>query len=249
MVERAQRQRALRVEFLADVQNELRASAQARLGRTHGSFACLLVPACLLAVCVASSACGSAAANVRRTFVAAGQLPPWDRPTSHDLREVKLSETTTTIPLAKQNPLSALFQSMDIFQSCLQGLGTPFIGVPSKSDPNSPANDPTYVKNLQTCAAKSQIVQALKDIQNAENHLTPAQIRTQNKQFLAWRKCMIGRGWQIPTPTPDSSGRLFDISQESTSQWVPPPGQSLLNSPDMQACANKVAGNALHGGG
>jgi hypothetical protein len=42
-------------------------------------------------------------------------------------------------------------------------------------------------------------------------------------------------------PTPDSNGRLFNITQSGTSQWVPPAGQSVLNSPDLQDCANQVA--------
>jgi len=54
-------------------------------------------------------------------------------------------------------------------------------------------------------------VQALKDQQTAQDNLTPAQIKTQNKGFLVWRDCMIGRGWGIPEPKPDSKGRLFSF--------------------------------------
>jgi hypothetical protein len=201
----------------------------------------LLAGLCVFGITGLLCSCGSDSSASKLTFVAAGQLPPGLRPTTRDIHEIKMSETTTTIPLAKQNPLSALFQSMSVFQSCLQGLGESFIGLPSISSPNSPTNDPTYIKDLQTCAAKSQILQATKDIANAENHLTPTQIKTQNKQFLDWRTCMIGKGWNIPMPTPDSDGKLFDITQSTLSQWVPPEGQSLLNSPDLQDCANQVA--------
>lgn len=201
----------------------------------------LLAGLCAFGITGLLCSCGSDSSASKLTFVAAGQLPPGQRPTAREIHEIKMSETTTTIPLAKQNPLSALFQSMSVFQSCLQGLGKTFIGLPSKSNPNSPTNDSTYIKDLQTCAAKSQILQAITDIENAQNHLTPAQIKTQNKQFLDWRKCMIGKGWNIPMPTPDSNGRLFNITQSGTSQWVPPAGQSVLNSPDLQDCANQVA--------
>ncbi len=205
---------------------------------------------CLLLVAGSvSGGCTSGGSGSKITFLAAGQLLPSERPSGNAAR-VAAEMATTTIPLAKQNPLTALFQSMSVFQSCLQGLGSSFIGVPDGKDPNSPVNDPTYIKNLKTCAAQSQILQALKDISNAENKLTPAQIVKQNKQYLSWRLCMIGRGWQIPMPTPDSNGRLFDINSSSGSQMVPPPGQSVLSSGDMEACANKIApaGSSNNGG-
>ena len=80
---------------------------------------------------------------------------------------------------------------------------------PTATDPNSPANNPDYIKALSTCAAKSNIVQALKDQQTAQDNLTPQQIEDQNKAYLKWRDCMIGRGWGIPKPKPDAKGRLF----------------------------------------
>ena len=131
-----------------------------------------------------------------------------------------------------------------------------FIGAPDSSNPNSPSNDPNYVKNLSTCAAKSNILQALKDEQSAQDNLTPAQIKTENKGYLAWRDCMIGRGWSIPEPTPDSKGRLFSFgaggasgSSASTPNFTPPPGQTLLNSPDLQACATESEKKAGSTGG
>ena len=52
-----------------------------------------------------------------------------------------------------------------------------FIGGPDRANPNSPTNDPDYLKNLATCAARSNIVQALQTASAAENNLTPAQIK------------------------------------------------------------------------
>ena len=106
--------------------------------------------------------------------------------------------TGDTIPLAKEDPTTKFFGALSTFQSCLKGLGVKFIGVPDAENPNSPTNDPNYIKALSTCAAKSNIVQALKDQQTAQDNLTPAQIKTQNKGYLKWRDCMIGRGWGIP---------------------------------------------------
>jgi hypothetical protein len=150
--------------------------------------------------------------------------------------------SANTVPLARQNPTTALFTAITTFQSCLKGLGVTFIGAPYARNPNSPAYDPTYINHLVTCAAKSNIIQALKAAQTAQDSLTPAQIAIENRAYLKWRVCMIGRGWGIPQPTPDSKGRLFSFGGASTGavQFTPPPGQSLLSSTDIQQCAAKA---------
>jgi hypothetical protein len=51
---------------------------------------------------------------------------------------------------------------------------------------------------------------------------------------------MIGRGWGIPQPTPDSKGRLFSFGAgggSGTPNFTPPPGQDILSSSDVQQCA------------
>jgi len=149
-----------------------------------------------------------------------------------------VSGATTTIPLNKQNPTTEFFQATGAFSSCLKGLGVKFIGPPDPTNPGSPANSPGYLKSLETCAAQSNILQAIKDFQAAQNQLTAKQIQQENQQYLQWRTCMIGRGWQVPQPTPDSKGRLFTLGSGGTGgpQLVPPAGQDLFNSPDIQDC-------------
>jgi hypothetical protein len=148
--------------------------------------------------------------------------------------------TTTTIPLNKQNPATAFFQASSAFSSCLKTLGVTFIGAPDPKNPNSPTNDPNYLKSLEKCASQSNIVQALKNFQASQNNLTPKQIQQQNQAYLKWRTCMIARGWTIPQPTPDSQGRLFSLNVSGGgAQIVPPAGESLTNSPDIQACATQ----------
>lgn len=162
--------------------------------------------------------------------------------------------SSTTVPLAKQSTITALFTAIGSFQSCLKGLGVTFIGIPDASNPNSPANDPTYIKNLTTCAAQSNILQALKAAQDAQSNLTLAQIKTENKQYLKWRTCMIGKGWGIPTPTPNAQGLLFSFGGSGTSAGgsagggggtdltgiKPPPGKTLFSTSDMEACASQA---------
>jgi hypothetical protein len=160
--------------------------------------------------------------------------------------------TGSTIPLAKADPTTAFFQATSDFSSCLRGLGVKFIGAPDPKNPTSPANNPTYLKNLTTCASQSHILQALKDFQAAQNNMTPAQIQTQNKGYLKWRDCMIGRGWHIPEPKPDAQGRLFSFNPSggggSGPQLTPPPGQDALTSNDIRECAAQVQQQSGPGG-
>lgn len=144
----------------------------------------------------------------------------------------------TTIPLAKQDPTTALFTALGTFQSCLKGLGVTFAGAPDPGNPNSPTNSPSYLKSLTTCAAQSNIVQALSAEKTAQDNLTPTQVANENKVYLKWRTCMIARGWGIPEPKPDAKGALFSFGTTGGggAQITPPPGQSLFSSPDLQAC-------------
>lgn len=152
------------------------------------------------------------------------------------------AETGTTIPLDnKQDPMKTLFTALGKFRSCLDGLGAKFIGVPDSANPNSPTNDPDYVKSLSTCAARSNIVQALKASQSANDNLPPAEIEKRNKGYLKWRSCMIDRGWKIAKPKPDSQGRLFTLGASGPqTQIQPPPGKDLLSSKDLEECGAKA---------
>ncbi len=118
--------------------------------------------------------------------------------------------TADTIPLDnKEDPSKTLFSALGKFRSCLDERGVAFIGAPNQADPSSPTNDPAYIDSLSTCAARSNIVEALKASQSANDNLSPAEIELRNKSYLKWRSCMIDRGWKIPKPVPDSQGRLF----------------------------------------
>ena len=155
--------------------------------------------------------------------------------------------TDNTVPLAQDDSTTKFFKAMTGFQTCLKGLNVKFIGAPDQSNPSAPTNDPNYVNALSTCAAKSNIVQALKDQQTAQDNLTPAQIKTQNEGYLVWRDCMIGRGWGIPEPKPDAKGRLFSFggaTSGSQPQFTPPPGQDIISSSDVQACAAEAQKSA-----
>ena len=149
--------------------------------------------------------------------------------------------TDDTVPLAQDDPQTAFFKAVRVFQQCLDDLGTSFIGIPDAANPNSPTNDPAYLKDLGTCAAKSNILQALQDVQKAQDALSPVEIEEQNKTYLEWRECMIGRGWGIPKPKPDSKGRLFSFGgSDGPPQFTPPPGEDAFSSSDFQECIDEV---------
>lgn len=187
-------------------------------------------------VAIVAAGCGSSSPSSNGGAVASGQLPGGQIPSggSHG--------SGTTVPLAKANPITSLFTAIGTFQSCLSSQGVTFIGAPNAQDPNSPANSPAYVKSLTTCAAQSNILQALKGAQTAQDNLTQSQIKKENSEYLVFRKCMIARGWGIPTPTPNAQGLLFSFggTGNPASGFTPPAGQTLLSSPDLQDCANKA---------
>ena len=172
--------------------------------------------------------------------VASGQLPGAEIPAGGTSANSK--STGTTVPLAQANPITALFTAIGTFQSCLTGLGVTFIGAPDPSDPSSGTNNPAYIKALTTCASQSNIVQALKAEQTAQQNLTQSQIKKENQEYLLFRTCMISLGWGIPEPKPNAQGLLFSFGGTGgqAPDFKPPPGQTLLSSPDLQGCANKA---------
>ena len=140
--------------------------------------------------------------------------------------------TADTIPLATEDPQTKFFGALSTFSVVPQGPRREVHRRPRReATRSSPTNDPNYIKALSTCAAKSNILQALKDYGTFQDNLTPAQIKVQNKGYLAWRECMIGRGWGIPEPKPDSKGRLFSFSTSggrsgsAVPNFTPPPGR------------------------
>lgn len=191
----------------------------------------------LLALAALAAGCGAATPSTV-AYLPSGQVPRADLPSAGAERRVLSS--SATVPLAQQNPTTALFTAIGTFQSCLAAKGVTFIGVPNAKDPSSPANSPSYLKSLMTCAAQSKILQALKAEQTAQDDLTPTQVKKENGLYLKWRTCMIGRGWGIPEPKPNTKGLLFTFGSATAGGFKPPAGQSLLSSSDLQDCASKA---------
>lgn len=150
-------------------------------------------------------------------------------------------ETTTTLPQEELDPGEALFQSIGVFQSCLDADGFEFIGIPGQAstDPDAPVNQQPYIDSLIACAARSQIQERIAAVDAAQADLTPEEIEDQNRQFVEFRDCMIGRGWDIPEPVPNERGLLFG-GLGQTSEWTGPPGETLAETDDVGECTSQA---------
>ena len=147
---------------------------------------------------------------------------------------------TTSVPIKKSgNATADLLDASRKFGACLSDENVKWIGRPDPTNPQSPTNDPNYIKALSTCAARSNIIQALEAAGTAQDSLTPKEIKQQNEGYLLWRECMVKRGWKIAKPTPDSKGRLFAFNQ-NTNPPEPPPGKNFFSSNDQDQCAGKA---------
>ena len=218
-----------------------------------------LATACILVFAALLSACGNSGASNDASVLSAGQLDiklpdgfkvvdgKVQRPAQAAAQggtgaatAADAKTTGTTIVSTKTDPTTGMFNALGKFRGCLEDEGIKFIGAPDAANPDSPTNDPTYIKGLTTCAASSNIVQAMQAAQSANDNLTPAQIKLRNKGYLIWRSCMVDRGWKIATPVPDSQGRLFNFGTSgSQNQIQAPPGKDILSSKDVQDCAKK----------
>ena len=137
------------------------------------------------------------------------------------------ADTTTTLPQEELDPGEALAEAVGVFQSCLDAEGYEFIGIPfqEETDPEAPVNQQPYIDALVACAARSQIQERLAEADAARADLTAEEVENQNRQFIAFRDCMVGRGWGIPEPVPNEQGLLFG-GFASTASWVAPPARA-----------------------
>ncbi len=143
------------------------------------------------------------------------------------------SSSTSTLPQNEEEggEINDMMTALSVFNECLADRGTEFLGLPDGTDTDSPLNDPGYIENLQDCAAVSQIQQAFQDVQAARNEITdPEEIEEANRGLVIWAECMEGRGWTVEL-TANEVGLLAPNP-------TPPDGESILDSNDMQACAD-----------
>lgn len=97
-------------------------------------------------------------------------------------------------------PELRLFEAFANFRGCLEDKGYGIEG--DLTDPNNPAyQDPEYVDAVRTCAARTDIVAVLQEVQATRSSLTPEEVEQRNEVFIVLRDCLVDRGWTVETRT------------------------------------------------
>lgn len=146
--------------------------------------------------------------------------------------ESSAAATSTTIPLNQDDRPAELklFDAYAKFKSCIEDAGETIRG--NLQDPNNPAyRDPAYGQLVQTCAARSRIIDALRETSQARNELGPDEVRTRNESFKRLSDCLSKRGWTIETRV-DEKGLI------TPSRFESPDG--TLNQRDLDQCLSET---------
>lgn len=150
------------------------------------------------------------------------------------------ASTSDTVPLNEDNrpPEVKLFAAYQKFTSCLKADGYKVEG--NLQDRNNPAfKNKDYVAVLTKCAARSDILGALRASQEANAKLTPAEVQQKNENFKKLGDCLKKRNWTIKYSTSDI-GLLQPV------QFTSPEGG--LNERDINQCITETGLNASVGG-
>lgn len=124
-------------------------------------------------------------------------------------------ESTDTIPLNQDDRPAELklFDAYAQFRGCIEDSGETIRG--NLQDPNNPAyQDPAYLEIIQKCAARSDIINVLNEVEATRTSLTPQQIEERNVAFKLLSECLQKRGWKIETSV-DAQGLINPTRFES----------------------------------
>ena len=118
-------------------------------------------------------------------------------------------------------------------RSCIEDAGETIRG--NLQDPQNPAyQDPAYAELIQTCAARSKILEALRETSQARDELTPEQVEERNEAFKLLSECLKKRGWTVETRV-DEKGLINPTRFES------PDG--TLDQRDLDQCLSETGIN------
>jgi hypothetical protein len=110
------------------------------------------------------------------------------------------SDDTVPVNQDTRPPELRLFDAFGKFRTCLDERGYGIEG--DLTDPNNPAyQDSAYVDAVSTCAARTDIVNILQEVQATRSNLTPEEVEVRNVIFADLRTCLEARGWTIETTT------------------------------------------------
>ena len=97
-------------------------------------------------------------------------------------------------------PEIRLFEAFGKFRTCLEDKGYGIEG--DLTNPNNPAyQDPAYADAVGTCAARTDIVAVLQEVQSTRANLTPEQVEQRNEVFVLLQECLEAKGWTVETNT------------------------------------------------
>lgn len=151
-------------------------------------------------------------------------------------------DTGDTVPLNSDDrpPELKLFDAYAKFRGCIEDSGETIRG--NLQDPNNPAyQDPAYLEIVQKCAARSDIINVLNEVQSTRTSLTPDQIQERNEAFKLLSACLKKRGWTIETAT-DAQGLINPTVFQSA--------DGDLNDRDINQCLSETGINdAIENGG
>ena len=180
---------------------------------------------------------GSSAAGTASETAASSDDPIDD---SVDGGESESSDTTIPLNQDDRPAELKLFDAYAKFKGCIEDAGETIRG--NLQDPNNPAyQDPAYAELVQTCAARSKIIDALRETAQARGDLSPDEVRTRNEAFERLSECLKKRGWTIETRV-DEKGLI------NPSRFESPDG--TLDQRDLDQCLSDTGiSDAVEAGG
>ena len=132
-----------------------------------------------------------------------------DADVTNDDADEEPAEDDDAIPLADddQPAILGLIDAFDDFTTCFDREGFEFIGIPGQDGP--PEDFPVgYPQALGSCAASSNVVQAIQDSAAENAELTPEEIEDRNEAYFVFEDCIKGQGWDPAEAVPDEFGVL-----------------------------------------
>jgi|GEM_PF-1288175 len=147
------------------------------------------------------------------------------------------TEDPDAIPLEQEEAgVSDLLNAFDALSACLDNANYPEDLVPSGPDDQETLAQLTedQLDTLIGCAAQSQILQTLEDVQASGADRTAQEIEADNEGTLHFVDCARGIGWTVSDPTPDQDGAL-QLGTGATDGLTAPDGEDFT-SPGFRNC-------------
>jgi len=147
------------------------------------------------------------------------------------------TEDPDAIPLEQEEAgVSDLLNAFDALSVCLDNANYPEDLVPSGPDDQETLAQLTedQLDTLIGCAAQSQILQTLEDVQASGADRTAQEIEADNEGTLHFVDCARGIGWTVSDPTPDQDGAL-QLGTGATDGLTAPDGEDFT-SPGFRNC-------------